>query len=49
MAVIDELVVGNTDLHGDDLAHARRLVTSWRLLADLCFTDLLMLAPVAGE
>jgi two-component sensor histidine kinase len=49
MAVIDELVVGNTELHGDDLAHARRLVTSWRLLADLCFTDLLMLAPVAGE
>ena len=49
MAVLDELAVGNTELDGEALVHARRLVMSWRLLADLCFADLLMLAPVAGE
>jgi two-component sensor histidine kinase len=49
VAVLDELAVGNTELIGDDLLHARRLANSWRLLADLCFADLLMLVPVAGE
>jgi two-component sensor histidine kinase len=49
VAVLDELAVGNTELVGEDLVHARRLAMSWRLLADLCFADLLMLVPVAGE
>ncbi|MBV8951162.1 MAG: histidine kinase N-terminal domain-containing protein, partial [Actinobacteria bacterium] len=49
MAVLDELAVGNTELVGDDLVHARRLAMSWRLLSDLCFADLLMFVPVAGE
>ncbi len=30
-------------------ATSQRLVARWRLLADLCFADLLLLAPVAGE
>ncbi|HEX2738670.1 MAG TPA: histidine kinase N-terminal domain-containing protein, partial [Acidimicrobiia bacterium] len=49
MATLPELALLNTTIDGDDLAHLQRLVGSWRMLADLCFTDLLLLAPVAGE
>ena len=31
------------------LRHAQRLVASWQPLSDLCFSDLLLLAPVEGE
>ena len=34
---------------GDALAHLQRLALSWRLLADLSFADLLLLAPIANE
>ncbi len=39
----------NTGLGGAALTHARRLVASWQVLADLCFSDLLFLAPIEGE
>ena len=49
MATLAELALKNTALRGDDLAHVRRLVASWQSLADLCFSDLLLLVPVEGE
>jgi two-component system, sensor histidine kinase PdtaS len=36
-------------LREDQLEHVERLGASWSLLADLCFSDLLLLAPIAGE
>jgi two-component sensor histidine kinase len=44
-----ELARANTGLSGDALRHAQRLVATWQPLADLCFSDLLLLAPVQGE
>jgi two-component sensor histidine kinase len=44
-----DLALRNTSLRGDTLAHAQRLIASWQTLADLCFSDLLLLAPVEGE
>jgi two-component sensor histidine kinase len=38
-----------TALHGEALHHVQRLVATWQPLADLCFSDLLLLAPVDGE
>ena len=38
-----------TALWGESLRHVQRLAASWQPLADLCFADLLLLAPVAGE
>ncbi|MCZ7524996.1 MAG: sensor histidine kinase [Acidimicrobiia bacterium] len=49
MASFDQLARTYAALGGEDLAHLRRLATSWRMLADLCFSDLLLLVPVAGE
>ncbi|MGH8998773.1 MAG: sensor histidine kinase [Acidimicrobiia bacterium] len=49
MATLFELARSHTSLSGDDLAHLHRLCNSWGMLADLCFADLLLLAPVAGE
>lgn len=43
------LVRTRTALAGEDLVHVRRLVGTWRPLADLSFSDLLLLAPIAGE
>jgi two-component sensor histidine kinase len=44
-----ELARANTALSGAALLHAQQLVASWQPLADLCFSDLLLLAPVQGE
>jgi len=44
-----ELARLNTGLGDDELEHLHRLVASWQVLADLSFSDLLLLAPVAGE
>jgi len=44
-----ELARANTALSGAALLHAQQLVASWQPLADLCFSDLLFLAPVQGE
>ena len=48
MASVDELARSHTTLEGPALAHVQRLVTQWGLLADFCFADLLLFAPVAG-
>jgi two-component sensor histidine kinase len=44
-----ELARCNTALDDDDLEHLQHLVASWQVLADLSFSDLLLLAPVAGD
>jgi two-component sensor histidine kinase len=44
-----ELARSNTALAGGALRHTQRLVASWQALADLCFSDLLLLAPIEGE
>ena len=49
MASLVELARSYTRLAGDDLGHLQRLAASWGMLADLCFADLLLLAPMAGE
>ena len=49
MAAFPELAILRTELSGDALAHLERLAVSWRLLADLSFSDLLLFAPVAHE
>jgi two-component sensor histidine kinase len=38
-----------TALWGESLRHVQRLAASWQALSDLSFSDLLLLAPVAGE
>jgi two-component sensor histidine kinase len=44
-----ELARLNTGLGDEELEHLHHLVASWQVLADLSFSDLLLLAPVAGE
>src|SRR5258708_26318601 len=44
-----DLAHANTNLQGAALRHLQRLVASWQPLADLCFADLIALAPVEGE
>jgi two-component sensor histidine kinase len=36
-------------LGGEASRHLQRLTASWQLLADLCFSDLLLLAPIGAE
>jgi len=36
-------------LDNDALDHVHQLAASWQLLADLCFSDLLLLAPVERD
>src|SRR5436305_14639322 len=47
MAAFDELARAHTDLDAQAVLHLQRLVASWSLLADLCFADLLLFAPLA--
>jgi len=49
MPTLAELARSHTRLTIDDVAHLQRLAAAWGMLADLCFADLLLLAPVAGE
>src|SRR5262245_47727217 len=49
MATLEELALLHTPVRGDALAHLQRLALSWRLLADLSFADLLLLAPIAHD
>lgn len=51
MAGLTELARFRTELGSWQIDHLHRLVASWGLLADLCFADLLLFAPVdpAGE
>jgi two-component sensor histidine kinase len=46
MATLAELAQSHTDLKPDELEHLQRLLGSWSVLADLSFSDLLLLVPV---
>jgi len=45
MASLAEIAHARTGLSAVETDHLQRLVTSWGLLADFCFSDLLLLAP----
>ena len=49
MTSFADLVRVRTSLSGGDLEHVRRLVSTWRPLADLSFSDLLLFAPLSDE
>jgi two-component sensor histidine kinase len=49
VTTVPELARARAALDGGDLAHVLRLITTWRPLADLSFSDLLLFAPIAGE
>ncbi len=49
MATLPELALAHTSCDIDDIDHLRTLAASWRILADLCFSDLMLLAPVSGD
>jgi two-component sensor histidine kinase len=48
MAALVDLATAHTDLHPDAVDHLQRLVQWWGVLADFCFSDLLLYAPIAG-
>lgn len=48
MATLAELARTHALLDGPELEHLQRLVASWGMLSDLCFSDLLLMVPVAG-
>ncbi|HVM08645.1 MAG TPA: histidine kinase N-terminal domain-containing protein [Acidimicrobiales bacterium] len=48
MATFDELSRLHTRLDHAGLGHLKRLVASWGMLSDLCFSDLLLFVPVAN-
>jgi two-component sensor histidine kinase len=43
-----ELAQSHTSLKPEELGHLQRLLGSWSVLADLSFSDLLLLVPVTG-
>ncbi len=45
MASLSELAREHTDLGRDQISHLNRLVTEWGMLADFCFSDLLLYLP----
>jgi two-component sensor histidine kinase len=47
MATPAELALERTDLDEEQLEHLQRLLGSWSILADLSFSDLVLLAPMA--
>src|SRR5438270_13866230 len=49
MATLAELARSHTRLTIDDATHLQRLAAAWGMLADLCFADLLLLAPLSGQ
>ena len=49
MAGLFELARENTRLDDEQIDHLQRLAGSWGLLADLCFADLLLVAPVGDH
>jgi two-component sensor histidine kinase len=48
MATISELTREHTELSKEQTTHLANLVSEWGMLADLCFTDLLLYVPVGG-
>jgi two-component sensor histidine kinase len=49
VATLVELARDHTALRSGAIAHLQRLVRSWDVLSDLCFGDLLLLAPLGGS
>ncbi len=49
MQTLPELARTHTDLLWHEIAHLKRLTGSWGFLADFSFSDLLLMAPVAGS
>ncbi len=49
MAEITELVATRVGLGHDEVEYLETLVASWQLLADLCFGDLTLVAPIVGD
>lgn len=47
MASLAEIVRSRTSLSRAEVAHLQRLVASWNVLADFCFSDLLLFVPLA--
>ena len=49
MPKLTELVREQTDLDRDQVAHLTRLVSEWGMLADMCFSDLLLYVPTSDD
>ncbi len=49
MATVAELTKAHTTLRGPMVEHLERLVGSWGMLSDLCFSDLLLFVPVGAD
>ncbi len=49
MASLSELARLHTELDDAGIGHLQRLVGTWGLLADFCFSDLLLFAPERGS
>ena len=49
MSSFQSLAHNHTDLDPEDLDHVSRLMSTWGMLSDLCFADLLLFAPVTGS
>jgi two-component sensor histidine kinase len=49
VASLAELARLHTDLDALRVGHLQRLVANWGILADFCFADLLLFAPVRGS
>jgi two-component system, sensor histidine kinase PdtaS len=47
MAKLTELIREHTHLDREQIAHLSRLVSEWGMLADFCFSDLLLYVPTA--
>ncbi len=48
MASLSDIARGHTELGSQEREHLRRLVAAWGPVADLCFADLLLLAPTSA-
>ncbi len=48
MASLSDIARGHTELGSEEREHLRRLVAAWGPVADLCFADLLLLAPTSA-
>ena len=47
MSTLTDFVKANSDLGREQIAHLNRLVADWWMLADFCFSDLLLYLPTA--
>ncbi|MCB1031185.1 MAG: sensor histidine kinase [Acidimicrobiales bacterium] len=48
MASLAEIVRSRSSLTQPEVVHLQRLVASWNMLADFCFSDLLLYVPIEG-